>query len=215
MSAIASHMLSYATARLLALFTVIYNLVEGGVSTYFGADDETLALFGFGIDSFIESISGVGVLLMIRRIQQHGATRRTEAEISALRITGVAFYVLSAMLVLSIVASVVAGHEPESTRWGVIIGLTSIAAMSWLVTRKRHIARELKSAPLMADANCTLVCIFMSVSVLVSALIYELTSFAYADVVGAAAILWFSISEGRECFAKAKGHECSCESEHF
>lgn len=215
MSAIASHMPSYATARLLALFTVIYNLVEGGVSTYFGADDETLALFGFGIDSFIESISGVGVLLMIRRIQQHGATRRTEAEISALRITGVAFYVLSAMLVLSIVASVVAGHEPESTRWGVIIGLTSIAAMSWLVTRKRHIARELKSAPLMADANCTLVCIFMSVSVLVSALIYELTSFAYADVVGAAAILWFSISEGRECFAKAKGHECSCESEHF
>lgn len=215
MSAIASHMPSYATARLLALFTVIYNLVEGGVSTYFGADDETLALFGFGIDSFIESISGVGVLLMIRRIQQHGATRRTEAEISALRITGVAFYVLSAMLVLSIVASVVAGHEPESTRWGVIIGLTSIATMSWLVTRKRHVARELKSAPLMADANCTLVCIFMSVSVLVSALIYELTSFAYADVVGAAAILWFSISEGRECFAKAKGHECSCESEHF
>ena len=215
MSTIASHMPSYATARLLALFTVIYNLVEGGVSTYFGADDETLALFGFGIDSFIESISGVGVLLMIRRIQQHGATRRTEAEISALRITGVAFYVLSAMLVLSIVASVVAGHEPESTRWGVIIGLTSIATMSWLVTRKRHVARELKSAPLMADANCTLVCIFMSVSVLVSALIYELTSFAYADVVGAAAILWFSISEGRECFAKAKGHECSCESEHF
>ena len=215
MSAIASHMPSYATARLLALFTVIYNLVEGGVSTYFGADDETLALFGFGIDSFIESISGVGVLLMIRRIQQHGATRRTEAEISALRITGVAFYVLSAMLVLSIVASVVAGHEPESTRWGVIIGLTSIATMSWLVTRKRHVARELKSAPLMADANCTLVCIFMSVSVLVSALIYELTSFAYADVVGAVAILWFSISEGRECFAKAKGHECSCESEHF
>ncbi len=213
MSTLARQLPSYATARLLALFTVIYNLIEGGVSTYFGADDETLALFGFGIDSFIESVSGVGVLLMIRRIEQHSPTKRTEAEISALRVTGTAFFLLSAMLVLSIGASIAYGHEPESTRWGVIIGLISIATMWWLVSRKRQVARELNSAPLMADANCTMVCIFMSVSVLASALVYELTTFAYADVLGAAAILWFSISEGRECFAKAKGHECSCEIE--
>jgi len=213
MSTIASHVSSYGTARLLAIFTVIYNLVEGGVSTYFGADDETLALFGFGIDSFIESISGVGVLLMIRRIEQHGPTKRTEAEISALRVTGTAFFLLSAMLALSIGATLVYGHVPESTHWGVIIGLISIATMWWLVSRKRQVARELNSAPLMADANCTMVCIFMSISVLMSALVYELTSFAYADVLGATAILWFSISEGRECFAKAKGHECSCEND--
>jgi len=202
---------AWATARTLAIITIFYNVLEGAVSTWAGASDETIALFGFGIDSFIESISGLGVLLMIRRLAHHGPASRTEAEKTALRVTGWAFYLLSASLIVSITASVTAGHKPESTFWGAIIGGVSIMTMSWLVQRKRSVARTLNSAPLMADANCTMVCIFMSISVLLSALVFELTSFAYADVIGAAAITWFSVSEGRECFAKAKGHECGCE----
>ncbi|MBU3698848.1 MAG: hypothetical protein FGM33_02385 [Candidatus Kapabacteria bacterium] len=202
---------AWATARTLAIITIFYNLLEGAFSTWAGANDETIALFGFGVDSFIESISGLGVLLMIRRLAYHGPASRTEAEKTALRVTGWAFYLLSASLIVSITASVTAGHKPESTFWGAVIGGVSILTMTWLVRRKRAIARELQSTPLMADANCTMVCIFMSISVLVSALVFELTSFAYADVIGAAAITWFSVSEGRECFEKAKGHECGCD----
>jgi hypothetical protein len=36
---------------LLAQITIFYNLIEGMVSVFFGATDETLSLFGFGIDS--------------------------------------------------------------------------------------------------------------------------------------------------------------------
>ena len=50
-----------ARANLLAVLTIGYNLVEGVVSMALGAADETLALFGFGVDSFIEVISAVGV----------------------------------------------------------------------------------------------------------------------------------------------------------
>ena len=50
-----------ARANLLAIFTIGYNLVEGLVSMALGGTDETLALFGFGVDSFIEVISAVGV----------------------------------------------------------------------------------------------------------------------------------------------------------
>jgi hypothetical protein len=50
----------------------------------------------------------------------------------------------------------------------------------------------------------------MSVVLLVSSLIYELTGFAYADVIGAGGLVYFSISEGKEAFEKAKGKECSC-----
>jgi hypothetical protein len=53
----------YRRAYVLALITVLYNIIEGLVSTALGADDETLALFGFGLDSFIESISGFGVVI--------------------------------------------------------------------------------------------------------------------------------------------------------
>ena len=41
----------YKRASLLALITIFYNLIEGLVSVFFGAADETLSLLGFGIDS--------------------------------------------------------------------------------------------------------------------------------------------------------------------
>jgi len=52
--------------------------------------------------------------------------------------------------------------------------------------------------------------VYMSVVLLVSSLIYELTGFAYADVIGAAGLTYFSISEGKEAFEKAKGQEYCC-----
>jgi len=74
---------------------------------------------------------------------------------------------------------------------------------------KKKIGKQLNSEPIIADANCTKVCVYMSVVLLVSSLIYELTGLAYADVIGAAGLIYFSVSEGREAFIKAKGKECS------
>ena len=51
----------YRQASLLAYVTIGYNMVEGLVSVWFGLDDETFALFGFGLDSFVEVISGIGI----------------------------------------------------------------------------------------------------------------------------------------------------------
>lgn len=207
----------YRRAQFLALFTILYNIVEGIVSTTFGYSDETLALFGFGVDSFIESISGIGVYVMIRRIaygaERVTATEQTEFEKQALRITGWAFYGLSAMLAATVSINIIEHKAPESTFWGVVISALSIVVMSVLVFAKRRVGRALNSAPILADANCTLVCIYMSIAVLISSAVYELTAFAYADAIGALAIIWFSISEGRECFAKSKGHQCGCEHE--
>ena len=77
---------------------------------------------------------------------------------------------------------------------------------------KRNVGKKLNSDAIIADANCTKVCIYMSLVLLVSSLIYELTGFAYADAIGAAGLAYFSISEGREAFekAKGKGKECGC-----
>ena len=50
----------------------------------------------------------------------------------------------------------------------------------------------------------------MSVVLLASSLIYELTGFAYADALGAAGLIYFSVSEGKEAFEKARGKQCTC-----
>jgi divalent metal cation (Fe/Co/Zn/Cd) transporter len=198
-------------AYTLSLFTIFYNIVEGVVSMVLGYEDETLTLFGFGADSFIEVISGIGIAVMITRIRQNPDSSKSPFEIKALRITGTAFYLLAAGLFAGIVVNVVQGHKPETTFWGIIISLISIAVMLWLVYAKKRVGRQLNSDPIIADANCTKVCVYMSIVLLISSLIYELTGFAYADAIGAAGLIYFSINEGKEAFEKAKGKECGCE----
>jgi len=82
----------YRVAFGLALFTIFYNIIEGLISTYLGFEDESLALFGFGSDSFIEVISGLGIAHMILRIQNNPSSGRDGFERNALRVTGTAFY---------------------------------------------------------------------------------------------------------------------------
>ena len=60
--------------------------------------------------------------------------------------------------------------------------------------------------------NCTKVCVYMSIVLLVSSLIFELTGFAYANVIGAVGLMYFSLTEGMEAFDKAKGKICNCDS---
>ena len=175
-----------------------------------GYEDETLSLFGFGVDSFIEVMSGIGIAIMVKRIRQNPASSKSEFEIKALRITGTAFYLLSAGLLAGIVLSIVNNHKPETTFWGVIISLISITVMVWLMNAKKSTGKKLQSDPIISDANCTKVCVYMSLVLLASSLIYELTGFAYADVIGAAGLIYFSVSEGKEAFEKAKGKSCDC-----
>ena len=200
----------YKKAFSLSLFTIFYNIIEGLVSMALGYSDETLSLFGFGADSFIEVMSGIGIALMIKRIRQNPGSPRSTYEITALKVTGTSFYLLSAGLFAGIIINLMNHHEPENTIWGVIISLVSIAVMLWLLNAKKKIGKSLSSEPIIADANCTRICIYMSLVLLASSLVYELTGFAYADAIGAAGLIYFSISEGRESFEKAKGKKCSC-----
>ena len=197
----------YQYALWLAFFTIFYNTIEGLVSVYFGEHDQTLTLFGFGIDSFIEVISGIGIMAMVLRIRQNPETARGQFERSALRVTGWSFYLLAGGLFINSIYNLFIHHKPASTLSGTVISLISIAVMWALVTGKRTVGRTLDSEPILADANCTMVCIYMSVVLLASSLIYQLTGFGFVDSLGAIGLIYFSISEGRESFEKAAGLE--------
>ena len=201
----------WKAALWLALFTIFYNLVEGLVSIYFGVEDEALTLFGFGIDSFIEVLSGLGILAMVIRIRRNPDTPRSQFERTALRVTGTSFYLLAVGLGATALYNIFTGHKPEATLSGVIISVISIAVMWALVRGKRKVGRALNSSPILADANCTMVCIYMSVVLLASSLIYQFTGFGFVDSLGAAGLIYFSINEGKEAFEKAAGLETCCD----
>src|SRR5688572_20471688 len=197
----------YSIALALAVFTIIYNLAEGIIATWFGYEDETLTLFGFGADSFIEMISGIGIMHMVLRIQKDPTANRDNFERTALRITGYAFYILVAGLILSSGVALYTGQKPETTFWGVVISLISILVMLGLIYGKIKIGKELNSEPILADANCTRVCIYMSIILLAASGLYELTHLPYIDAAGTLGLAWFSYQEGKECFEKAASNK--------
>jgi len=193
----------YRQVYLLSIFTIVYNLIEGLVSVILGYSDETLSLAGFGVDSFVEMVSGIGILMMVLRIRKNTDSPVSSFEVTALKITGYGFFVLSVGLVAGIIVSLMERHKPESTFWGTIIAIVSMGVMAWLYSSKRRLGKDLDSQPVLSDARCTLVCIYMSAVLLAASGIYELTGFAYADVLGAAGLTWFSVTEGREALEKA------------
>jgi peptidoglycan/LPS O-acetylase OafA/YrhL len=202
----------YTLALGLAVFTILYNLVEGIIATWFGYEDETLTLFGFGVDSFIELISGVGIAHMILRIRHNPQAQRDSFERTALRITGTAFYLLVAGLLIGAGLVVYTGQKPETTFWGLIISCISILVMLGLIYGKRKAGRGLNSEAILADANCTLVCVYMSIILLISSGLYELTGLPYIDAAGTIGLAWFSYKEGKECFEKAASDKyCACD----
>jgi hypothetical protein len=201
----------YNIAYGLAIFTIIYNIVEGLVSVWLGYNGESLALFGFGTDSFVEFISGLGIAHMIIRIRKNPGSSRDDFEKRALRVTGVAFYILTIGLTISSIYNIVTGHRPENTIWGVIISLISIAVMLVLIAGKMKAGQKLNSDAILADAQCTKVCVYMSLILLVSSGIYKLTGFPYIDSIGTLGLAYLSFGEGKECFERIKNNaNCTC-----
>lgn len=219
MSTATTNPLSFVTSEerlwsltlVLAYCTIGYNIAEGVIASFFGINDESLALFGFGIDSFIEVVSGVGILMMVYRTRRHIANR-TGAEQRALRISGTAFYLLATALVLGAGITIWVGQKPETTLASIIITSISILLMWTLSSTKISLGKRLNSPAIIADGKCTRVCLWMSVVVLVSAVTFHFTSFGYIDAIGAIGLAYFSLKEGKESFEKASSEQlCGCE----
>ena len=197
----------------LSLITIFYNIAEGVISVYFGAGDETLALLGFGVDSFVEVISGIGIAHMIFRMKYAKVQSRDAFEKTALKITGSVFYLLVLGLIVVSVLNIINDVKPSTTLPGIIIAAISITTMYWLMTSKLKVGKALNSDAIIADANCTKTCFYLSFILLVSSGLYELFSIAYFDILGSLGIAYFAFKEGREAFEKVKSGKlmCNCE----
>lgn len=195
----------------LSIITIVYNIIEGLVSVYFGSTDDTLVLLGFGVDSFVEVISGIGILHMVYRMQRSEIKDFDMFERLALRITGVAFMLLTAGLVIGSVLKMINNSKPETTLAGIIIAAVSILTMYFLMHYKLKTGKALNSEAIIADAHCTKTCLYLSFILLASSVLYELFKINYIDIAGSLGIAWYAFSEGRESLEKARKNKLSCD----
>ncbi len=197
-------------ALALGLVTVGYNIIEAVVSIWFGLTDDTLALLGFGVDSLVEVISGAGIVHMVLRMRKSPVESRDQFERQALRITGWAFYLLAAGMILGALLNLLQGNRPATAVPGILVSLVSIATMWWLMSAKMKAGRALHSDAIIADANCTKTCLLLSVVLLASSILYELFHIGLVDAVGSLGIAWFAWKEGKESLETARTGKLGC-----
>src|SRR4030042_497239 len=114
---------------LLSYFTVSYNIIEGVLSILAGSMADSIALIGFGLDSFVESLSG---MIVIWRFRLHGKISEEEeekAEGKAARIIGYTFFILAVYVLYESVKKLYLREIAAPSLFGIIIAIVSLITM--------------------------------------------------------------------------------------
>jgi divalent metal cation (Fe/Co/Zn/Cd) transporter len=165
--------------------------VEATGSMAFGLIAGSLALLAFGGDSVIELISGLAVLLQLRRDASGPGAHdgRTTG-----RVTGALLFALIPVIGLGAAYSYLTGLRPEGSPAGMAVAVGAVIIMPYLWLQKSRIGRETRSLPLSMDAIESVTCFFMSVALLVG-LTAEYLGFWWVDYLAVGVILAFVARE--------------------
>jgi len=185
---------------LLEYLTVGWNVLEGLIAILAGVASGSIALIAFGVDSVVETISGV-VLIWRLRAEERGdldedGVERVERR--AERLVGVAFLILAGYVGVESVRTLLAAEAPEPSSIGIILTAVSIGVMLWLARAKRETGEALGSRALIADSRQTRACWYLSAVTLAGLALNALLGWWWADPVAALAIGVLLVREGRE-----------------
>jgi divalent metal cation (Fe/Co/Zn/Cd) transporter len=179
--------------------TIAYNVLEGIIAISAGFVAGSVALLGFGFDSWIE-VAAAAVVLARLRAEIRGGHVEEAKERRALRFVAITFFVLAAYVVVEGTRDLVTGAHPETSAVGIALTAVSMFVMPWLARAKRRAGKEMNSRLVVADAAETALCAWLSVSTLVGLLGYALLGWAWIDSVAGFVIAAFAVKEGREAW---------------
>jgi divalent metal cation (Fe/Co/Zn/Cd) transporter len=183
-------------ARGLAYVTVGYNTLEGLISILFAVLAGSSALLGFGIDSFVESLSGMVMIWRFTRMSQLTPAQAEQRERTAIRLVGLSLLILGGYVIYESTTMLYFGAGPTRSPAGLVIAIVSLIAMPVLYVWKRRTAAAIRSRSLAADAKQTLACVMLSVALLAGTGLHYLMGFWQADPIAGMVIAAYLIREG-------------------
>jgi divalent metal cation (Fe/Co/Zn/Cd) transporter len=197
-------MTAHKKALLLEYFTVGWNVLEGIIAIAAGVIAGSIALIGFGLDSYIEVASG---LVLIWRLRKHGFGNLEEeeaAEKRAILFVGVTFFLLAVYVIYESGRKLLFQEHPDESLVGIILAFVSLIVMPLLAVYKKRIAAEINSRALRADALETLACSYLSLTLLLGLGANAIFGWWWADPVSALAMVYFLVKEGWEAIQEGR-----------
>lgn len=186
----------------LEYLTVGWNVVEGGVGIAAALAAGSVALLGFGVDSFVESASGL-VLVWRLRAEHHGtldepAIERVERW--AERLVALSLGLLAVFIAADAVSSLATGERPDSSLVGIVVTSAALVVMGFLARAKRRTGEALGSRALIADAFQTTTCLWLSATTLAGLAANALLGWWWADPLAALGIVVLVAREALEAW---------------
>ena len=188
-------------ARFLSWLSLAWMGAEGILGIATGVIAGSIALTGFGINSFIEGFASVVIVWRFT-----GSRLLSEqAEARAHRIVAIQFFILAPYVAYEALSKLWHGDEPETSWIGIALVTTSAIGMPLLGRAKQQLARKLGSGATHGEGTQNILCGYLAVAVLAGLLGNTLLGWWWLDPIAALAIAGLAIREG---LASWRGESC-------
>lgn len=192
-------------ALALSFFTVGYNVIEGVVAVVAAYLSGSSALMGFGLDSFVESLSGS---VMIWRFWAYDPAAEEEefesTERKAARFVAVSFFILGAYVIFDAGRALYKQEQPETSMVGIVLAIASLVIMPVLFWLKYRLGKSIGSRSLVADSKETLACVLLSAALLIGLGAYSIWRVWWIDPLAALVIALLIFREGFETLKESR-----------
>jgi divalent metal cation (Fe/Co/Zn/Cd) transporter len=175
----------------LEYLTIGWNVLEAIIAVAAGIAASSIALIGFGLDSLIEVFAASVVVWQLRGVSE-------DREHLALRLIALSFFLLAGYVVVEAVRDLVVGAEAEESVAGIVLASVSLVVMPALALAKRHTAKRMGSATLLADSTETFLCSYLSAILLAGLVLNAAVGWWWADSLAALGIAFLAAREGGE-----------------
>lgn len=183
-----------------------YNVAEGVIAVWFGAEADSISLVGFGLDSYIEVAAAIAVFWRLShslREEDGEAAERRERRVH--QFVGATFVGLALYVSVQSVWNLWTRSMPEASLIGILLALASLIVMPSVAWGKLRVAKKLSSTALRAEAKETLACSYLSLVLLLGLGANAAWGWWWADPLAALAMIPWLVKEGLEGL---RGDDC-------
>lgn len=181
-------------ARVLAGFSVAYNVIEAVIAISAGIVAGSVALVGFGLDSVVEVSSGLIILWQF----SHRIPESRERQ--ALRLLAFSFFALATYVGFESARALIFGADPDASTVGIVLAAVSLVVMPFISLAQRRTGRALGSNAVYADGTQTLLCTYLSAVLLAGLLLNATLGWSWADPIAGLIIAGVAAREGLEAW---------------
>jgi divalent metal cation (Fe/Co/Zn/Cd) transporter len=179
----------------LAWFTIAWNSVEGIAGIVAGVAAGSIALVGFGVDSYVEVFAGSVIVWRLAQ-DRHGHELSQAAERRAVRLIAATFLLLAAGVGIESLRRLANAAEPDQSLFGIGLALLSLVVMPLLARAKRRVGAAIESRAMLADATETTLCVWLSAILVAGLGLNAVFGWGWADPLAGLAIVYVAAREG-------------------